>query len=378
MFFEKWGIYRKMNLYSRTMIKNVLNDKGRMMTTIIGIVGCTALLVACFSMKLGIQNASKTQFDQYAFYDYRLAVDSSTGDVKDFAALLDEEGIPYTLIQDKLKNFRVDGGDWENAHVVVVSDVDALKEYMNLSEVGSGKALDVPEDGVLVSRRAAESMGLSVGSILELMDGNGHIKEAVVAGIIEHYLPYHLLVTSAAYYEAVMGEAADPSVFLLKGDVTGLTARVQDMNGYLFLRDNSEYSSSGSELDLVIGICTALSAVMSVLVLLNQITMYIDRKARELAVMRVNGYTLKQTKAYVYKDNIVLIIMGLLLGCLFGIGLAYVSVRTIEAGAEHFVRSPNLIACLISCAIGAFFALLVNIYALRKINRLNLINVASN
>ena len=74
--------------------------------------------------------------------------------------------------------------------------------------------------------------------------------------------------------------------------------------------DNSNYSASGSELDLVIGICTALSAVMSVLVLLNQITMYIDRKARELAVMRVNGYTIKQTRAYVYKDNIVLIIMG--------------------------------------------------------------------
>ena len=71
-------------------------------------------------------------------------------------------------------------------------------------------------------------------------------------------------------------------------------------------------------------------------------------------------------------------LLGLLFGCLFGVGLAYISVRTIEAGAEHFVRSPNLTACLISCAIGAVFALFVNLYALRRIRRLSLTNVASN
>ena len=64
-------------------------------------------------MKLGIQNASKTEFDSYAFYDARLIVDSETGDVDEFAQLLNDSGVGYTLIQDKLKNFRVDGGDWK-------------------------------------------------------------------------------------------------------------------------------------------------------------------------------------------------------------------------------------------------------------------------
>ena len=63
LFFEKWGFYQKLNLYSRTMVKNVLSDKGRMATTMVGVMGCTALLVDCFSMKLGIQNALGTHFD---------------------------------------------------------------------------------------------------------------------------------------------------------------------------------------------------------------------------------------------------------------------------------------------------------------------------
>lgn len=378
LFFEKWGFYQKLNLYSRTMVKNVLSDKGRMATTMVGVMGCTALLVACFSMKLGIQNALGTHFDQCASYDYRLVVDSQTGSVKDFAQLLEDENISYTLIQDKLKNFRVEDGRWESAHVVAVPDTQTLEGFIRLTDIHTGEALSVPEDGVLVSRRAAEELQLSAGSTIELMDENGKTHTATVAGVFEHYLPYHQIVTSETYYARVMGEEADPSVFLLQGDVSALRGQVEEQEGFLSLRDNSQYERSGGELDMVIAVCTVLSAVMSVLVLLNQISMYISSKARELAVMRVNGYTLSQTKAYVYKDNVVLIVLGLLAGCLFGVAMAYIDVRVIEAGAEHYVRSPNLFACLLACGIMVVFAVVVNLIALRRIKHLNLTKVSDN
>ena len=378
LFFEKWGFYQKLNLYSRTMVKNVLSDKGRMATTMVGVMGCTALLVACFSMKLGIQNALGTHFDQCASYDYRLVVDSQTGSVKDFAQLLEDENISCTLIQDKLKNFRVEDGRWESAHVVAVPDTQTLEGFIRLTDIHTGEALSVPEDGVLVSRRAAEELQLSAGSTIELMDENGKTHTATVAGVFEHYLPYHQIVTSETYYARVMGEEADPSVFLLQGDVSALRGQVEEQEGFLSLRDNSQYERSGGELDMVIAVCTVLSAVMSVLVLLNQISMYISSKARELAVMRVNGYTLSQTKAYVYKDNVVLIVLGLLAGCLFGVAMAYIDVRVIEAGAEHYVRSPNLFACLLACGIMVVFAVVVNLIALRRIKHLNLTKVSDN
>ena len=378
LFFEKWGFYQKLNLYSRTMVKNVLSDKGRMATTMVGVMGCTALLVACFSMKLGIQNALGTHFDQCASYNYRLVVDSQTGSVKDFAQLLEDENISCTLIQDKLKNFRVEDGRWESAHVVAVPDTQTLEGFIRLRDIHTGEALSVPEDGVLVSRRAAEELQLSAGSTIELMDENGKTHTAMVAGVFEHYLPYHQIVTSETYYARVMGEEADPSVFLLQGDVSALRGQVEEQEGFLSLRDNSQYERSGGELDMVIAVCTVLSAVMSVLVLLNQISMYISSKARELAVMRVNGYTLSQTKAYVYKDNVVLIVLGLLAGCLFGVAMAYIDVRVIEAGAEHYVRSPDLFACLLACGIMVVFAVVVNLIALRRIKHLNLTKVSDN
>ncbi len=378
MFFEKWNCYKKLNLYSRTMIKNVMNDKGRMMTTIMGVVGCISLLVICFSLKMAIENSSIKQFDDYYLYENRLVIDTDKQDAKDFEEILDEDDISYMLVQDKLKNFRVDQGRWENARIITATDFEKLKDFIVLEDIKTKETAPVPEDGLLVSRKCAQDFELSEGSKVELMDSEGNAREFQIAGVIEHYLPYHLFVTTDSYFESVMGEEADGSVFLLNGDITGLYDQVRDMDGYLSLKDNSEFDADADAINLVIVICLVLSAVMALLVLLNQIVMHINRKSRELAVMRINGYTMKETKAYVYKDNIILTILGLIIGSGFGTLLSYVVIRVIETGASRYVRTPNLLACLYACAVGALFAIIVNFIALRKIEHLNLTNVSGN
>ncbi len=377
-FFESWGVYRKMNLYNRTVIRNVLNDKSRMWTTIMGVVGCTSLLVSCLTLKMGIGNSSIRQFEEYFLYNHRLVVDTTVGNPADFATILDGCGVDYTLLQDKLTNFRPVDGKWDNAHVVAVTDTAEIGDFMVLEDVTTGQVTHVPERGVLVSRRMAERFALSAGSVVELMDENGLPRQVEVAGVMEHYIDYHLFVTSAGYYEEVMGKPVDNCVFLLKGDGDTLRPALKDLPGYLSLTDNSAFATDTSVHNLVIAICTALSATLALLVLLNQITMCINRKARELAVMRINGYTVAQTKAYIYKDNIVLTAIGLLLGCFFGCLLGYVDVRIIETGAARYVRDPNMLACLIACGICTAFAVAVNVIALKRIEKLSLTNVSSN
>ncbi len=377
-FFESWGVYKRMNLYSRTMIKNVLNDKGRMLVTIMGVVGCTSLMVSCMSLKMGIENGSIRHFEEYFLYDHRLIVDTEAGETEDFEEVLKAQGLSYTLVHDKMENFRVNGGNWENSHLIAIGDKDAVEDFIYIEDIETKERLKAPDDGLLVSRRAAERFGLEAGSTVEIMDEKGVAREFRIAGVMEHYLTYHLFLTGESYYEEVMGKETDNCVFLLKGDVTGLLEQVSGMPGFLSLSDNSAYANNADVHNMVIAICTALSAALAVLVLLNQITMYINRKARELAVMRVNGYTTRQTKAYVYKDNIVLTLVGLLLGCVLGVALGYLDIRIIETGACRYVRDPNLIACGLSCLIGGVFALIVNVVALKRIDKLNLTNVSSN
>lgn len=377
-FFEKSKAYRSLNLYSRTMIKNVLNDKARMLTTIVGVIGCISLLVVCFSLKMGIENSSKIQFEEYFLYENRLVIDTRFGNTEDFEAVLKEEGVAYIKVQDKVKNFQIEEGKWENGHIVTCDNMAALQDFMVLEDIETGEVAEVPKEGVLVSRKCAEVYDLAEGDTVEFPDAFGERKEFRIVGIIEHYLAYPLFVTTEAHYEEIMGEEADACVFLLKGDIDGLYEAVRDLDGYISLKDNSELQANADQINMVIALCLALAAIMALLVLLNQITMNISQRARELAVMRINGYTLKETKAYIYKDNVVLTAFGLLLGCGCGAGIGYLSLILLEGDVNRYVRAVNPVACLLGVAVGIVFAVIVNIIALRKIHTLNLTNVSGN
>lgn len=380
--FEKWAFYRKMNLYSRTMIKNVLGDKGRMLTTIMGVIGCISLVIITFTMKFSITDAPKKQYADYFLYENWMITDSRAENTEEFERVLKEEGISYRKIQDKLKNFRIGGDEWNNVHVVTVEEPGYLEDFICFEDVETGKQTKIPQEGVLISRKCAEVYGVECGSVIELMNTEGDLKECQVVGIIEHYLPYHLLVMCTDHYEEVMEEEADESVFLLQGEIEGLYDRVKDMDGFLSIQTKSDnqYEDMSSSLNLVIVICLTFSAVLALLVLMNQITMYINRKARELAVMRINGYTLKETKTFVSRDNIVLTILGLMLGCGFGIPVAYFEVCILESkvGPNHYVRTPSLLACVLSVLFCVVCSVVVNRIALKKIDHLSLTNVSGN
>lgn len=377
-FFESWKGYKLLSLYSRTMIKNVLSDKGRILTTIMGVVGCVSLLIITFTLKFAVSNAPWMQFEKYFFFENRLTVNSEICKVEDFEEILEAEGVSFRRIQDKLENFRTQGGSWENIHVVAVKDDAQIDGYLYLEDVNTKEALRVPDHGVLISKKCADNFKLEAGSVIELMDADGNPRHCSVAGVIDHYLPYHQLITSVDYYETVMEETPDECVFLLKGNIDGLYEKVKDQPGFLSLKDNSEYLVPFESINLVIIICFVFSAVLSVLVLLNQMNMYINRKSRELAVMRINGYTLKETKTFVSKDNIVLITLGLIVGCAVGTPLAQFEVMIMETGTRRYITTPSILACFLSVVICIIFALIINAIALRKINHLNLTNVSGN
>lgn len=377
-FFESWKSYQHLSLYSRTMIKNVLSDRGRILTTIMGVVGCVSLLIITFTLKFAVSNAPGMQFEKYFFFENRLVVNSELCAVEDYEEILEQEGSSFIRIQDKLENFRTKGGSWENIHIVAVDDDEQIKDYIYLENVNTKEAIRIPDDGVLISKKCADNFELEAGSIIELMDADGNPRECKVSGVIEHYLPYHQIITSVDYYESLMGEEADKCVFLLKGNIDGLYDKVKSEDGFLSLKDNSEYMIPFESINLVIIICFFFSAILSVLVLLNQMNMYINRKSKELAVMRINGYTLKETKTFVSKDNIVLIALGLIVGCGIGTPLAQLEVLIMETGTRRYITTPNMLACFLSAIICVIFALIINKIALRKIDHLSLTNINGN
>ena len=150
------------------------------------------------------------------------------------------------------------------------------------------------------------------------------------------------------------------------------------MEGFLSLRDNSEYTGIGDVMNIIIIICFIFAALMAVLVMLNQNVMYIEQKAKELSVMRINGFTRKETKAFVSRDNFVLTALGIVTGWVLGIILGYQVLLILEVGVNHYIRTPSWKACLIATAICGIFAWAMNRLAVRRIAKLNLTNINAN
>ncbi len=196
--------------------------------------------------------------------------------------------------------------------------------------------------------------------------------------MVEHYLAYNLFVISDSYYETVFGEGADESVFLLKGSIDGLYEEVKNLDGFLSIRDNSEFVGMGDVLNIIVIVCFVFAALMAVMVMLNQNVMYIEEKAKELSVMRINGFTLKETRAFVSRDNFVLTALGIVAGWILGMILGYRVLLILEVGVNHYIRTPSWKACLIAAAICGIFAWAMNALAVRRIAKLNLTNVNAN
>lgn len=378
-FFENFKVYKKLSLYSHTMIKNLITDKSRIVTTIAGVIGCISLLVICFSIKFATSHSAVKQFDEYFMYDYRLITDSTANNTDGFKKFLDDENVEYTIIQDKLKSFRTIDGSLNNLRIVTAKNQEAIDDYMIFKDIINNKVITLPNDGVLISRKISQKHKLYEGDSIEIMDSKGNSHSFKISGVIEHFLSYHMVVTSNEYYEKVMGESADTCVFLLKGNVSGYSEKLREMDGFLSMRDNSEFNNTASSIDLVIAVCLTLSAVMALLVLLNQIVMHINKKSRELAVMRINGYTIKETKRFVYIDNILLTVAGLVLGSVFGAFLSYFVIQVLESEVEHFDLSGTImLSCLYASIVGIVFTFVVNVIALRKIKHINLTKVSEN
>lgn len=376
--FESWKPYQNLRLYSKTMIKNALADKPRMLTTVMGVAGCATLLVISFTLLLTMRESEAIPFEEYFLYENRLVVDSTKTDGADFEAVLAEKGIPYTRILDKLKLCRPEGGQWSGGHIVAVSDGVALKDFMVLEDPKTREILEVPAEGALISIRCAETFGLEEGSELEILGADGNPRRLQVAGIVEHYLAYNLFVVSDSYYETVFGEEAEESVFLLKGSIDGLYEEVKNLDGFLSIRDNSEFAGMGDVLNIIVIVCFIFAALMAVMVMLNQNVMYIEEKAKELSVMRINGFTLKETRAFVSRDNFVLTALGIVAGMILGMILGHRVLLILEVGVNHYIRTPSWKACLIAAAICGIFAWAMNKLAVRRIEKLNLTNVNAN
>lgn len=380
-FYEKWRVWQRMSLYTQTTVNNLMNDGARIIATLVGITGCTALIVMSLSLRSSILSTPVRHFERIWTYDASLVSDTAVpGGHQALEQVLDESGVDYTSVRREAVYIRDETGTLNKADLIVPEDAEDLRAFIHLDDYRTGRSLSLTDDGVIVSYTYAKHYGLKAGDTLHLLDTAGRSHDCVVSGISQHYLSSMQVVMTPSCYQHLMGWAAQSNTLYLRygaADRNAVAQKLQTTEGYFSLTDESakwiaKFQEFSGSVMLVVYIGLSLSVTMALLVLLNLNIVCVNEKTNELVVMRINGFSIRAVKAYLYRDNIMLTALGILGGVGIGLALGRCVLEILQKIGDNFYTTPDLTACLIGAGLAALFSLATNLIALRRVNTLSI------
>ena len=375
---KKTGRSAKKSLYTRLILLNMRTDLSRVLVTTVSIMGCCMMLVAGFTMKYAVSRVNARQFGQIVEFEGELYFDSSRNEdaEAELRAVLDREGLRYLPVRKADAIFQI--GDTLSSGTAIVAEQGRLDGFYSLRDTESGEALGPTDGGVLVPGRLLEYYSLHVGDELMLYNTRMNRMEAPVTGSFNNYFGQLLFFTPAGY-EAVFGEEAMHNCFLVRlGELSldELQKKLTGIEGFESLLDahaeRERFDNLSAVLNLVIAMLLVLAAVMSYFILMNLSMTYIQRKTKELTIMRINGFTVAECVRYAAWDLVLTTAAGIVLGLAVGHPIAVAIVKLVEQSHLQFVREADVRTFIYCALIMLGFSVAINGFALSKIRNLKL------
>lgn len=390
-FYERWGVWRRLGLFTQTVINNCVNDRRRVLATVVGVAGCCSLIVCALYLKDNVDTSIARQTGAVFTFDGVVYADVDEGEGQTSASdehsavsdVLAGEGLTRAAVMRKTLSLRQPNGDYTVANVTVPQNFEDFGQLFHLYAEQASDGVQVPVDGVWMSSGYARYFGVKTGDTITLTNSVGQSYEVPIAGFFECHTTHLAIVMSAASYEHYLDETPSYNAYLVDSGEKGLDSLVDELSG---ADDFGGYEDVMTDVRLLkkssvnltmtlVGIYVALAVLMAVVVLLNLNVMFINEKKFELIVLMINGYSTRDAKRYVYRDNIVITAIGIVIGCVLGLAAGDYSLRSCEAVSIAFVHQMSWMAVACGVVLTAVFSAAVTAIALRKIDKFSLTDI---
>ncbi len=375
-------LWRRMNFIQKVTARNLFRYQKRFWMTVIGIGGCTALIIAAFGLRSSLLLSMDYQYDDLYHYHAQVILDSDASptrlqQVEDYLA--GEEQVRHCTPVYITSVTAESGRRSVSAYFNVISAEDIAQD-ITLRTRQEHAPLTLTDDGVILTEKLAELLGVSVGDSFTV-DQPQRV-QLRVAAITEHYIA-HFIYLSPAYYQQVFGEAVEYNGYFLtfpddtKETCENIFSQLLQYNGVLSLsrvediRDT--YQHSMERVDFVVMIIIVSAGALALVVLFNLSNINISERIRELATIKLLGFYDREVSAYIYRENIVLTIFGIALGMVFGHYLHLYLVRSVEIDLMMFVRETVSSAYVWAAGLTALFSVLVNVVAHYRMKKINMV-----
>lgn len=381
-------VWKRLSFLQKVSVRNIVRYKKRFFMMIIGISGCTALLVTGFGVRDSVTNIAEQQFGEIHLYDLSIMLNEGVerGVLTGTAAEKTE-----ALQQELLENFGADSqlsmettmdlvvkDQIKAVNIIVAKDPEQIGTFIDL-HTGSGSAIAYPEPGeAVITDKISETYNLQVGDSFFLRDENMKEIHLTVSGICENYI-YNYVYLHPDTYEASMGELIFKNMYvILPQDVDAhevAAAVMQEKNiiSVTVMEDMLvRISSMMSSMNYIVILVIANAASLAFIVLYNLSNINITERIREIATIKVLGFFKKETASYVFRENMALTAIGCAVGLFLGKLLHLYVMHEINIDMISFDVHVSLAGYLCSILLTFIFTWGVNLIMSGKLEKINM------
>ena len=382
---ERIGIiWKHLNFTWKSTVRNLIRYKKRFFMTIFGIGGCMALMVVGFGLKDCIYEIVSLQYEKVQFYDAAtyMSDDISEENRQQLHDYLDQNADIKETIEARMQKTDVKSASGKKTlYLMVPSDNEKIEDFLSFhSRTNKDEVYSLKKDEVILTEKMASLLNVKVGDELTIEDEDRGDQTVTVGAICENYMS-HYLYLSPEKYEELYGVPAEYNTIIYsvkdgKDDqIEKIGTKLLSMDGVL----NVSYTSSIEgrlddmlrSLNLVIVVLIVSAGMLAFVVLYNLNNINITERQRELATLKVLGFYDEEVASYVYRENILLTIIGSVVGMVLGNLLHRYIILTVEVEEAMFGRQIHWQSYLYSFLFTVAFSLFVNwvmFYKLKKID----------
>ncbi len=377
-------LWKRMKFTHKVTVRNLMRYKKRFFMTVVGIAGCTALLLTGFGLSDSINEIMDKQYEELNHYHAVVMLkDAAAADSPTLQEIHSNSVTPDIILPVHQETCDIAANDKvQELYLFVPEDMEAFPKLLTLRSRKTGDRLTLAEDSVILTEKAAETMRLSVGDSFELQRDDDSRVSVTLGGITENYVNAYLYMHPGLYTE-LYTEVPDFTVLLANLDSTDSTEhfrfaesllRHEDVAMVTMVGDMREsFRNMVTSIDYIIVVLIICAGLLAFVVLYNLMNINITERERELATIKVLGFYEGEVGAYVFRETLILSAIGTGVGLVLGIFLHAFVVRTAEVDMAMFGREIAPSSFVYAAILTMVFSLLVCLAMSPKLRKINMV-----
>ena len=374
-------IWKRLKFLQKVSVRNIVRYKKRFFMMVIGISGCTALLVMGFGVRDSVVAVADQQYEEIQLYDIGVTLKDGKmpgeADLKSLDSVLEKENAAGMYAMEKTIDLVTDKGT-KSIHMVAVENPDEVGDFISL-HTKKQEPIAYPKEGeAVLSKKVAETYAVKKGDTILLRDSDNNEMHLKVTGICENHI-YNYVYIAPESYEKQIGDVVFKNVYVRlpdASDIHEVSAALMKADGVTAVTVNSDMLSRISQMvscmNYMVIIIIICAGALAFIVLYNLNNINITERVREIATIKVLGFYPKETASYVFRENMVLTAIGCGLGLILGKWFHRFVMGEIQIDMVSFNVQINAVSYLFSVLLTMGFAWIVNCMMTGKLERINM------